>query len=198
MSAARISRALLVALLAITILAACGEDEVSLDPPEITYGEDISEMGMFVVDPRYTVATLPDGEEEWLLFDDIGELFKYRDTHPGAEFQVIWVNDYYTEEWLKAEDAWYVESPGVNSPMGWGISAFENEDEAMAHHEEQSGEKMTWEEADARTWTAPPAPVVHNTHGATPAAADHGGHGATPAASPDGHSVPATPDHEGH
>lgn len=193
----RLVRLGLIALLAIATLAACGEDEVSLDPPEVRYGEDISEMGMFVVDPRYTVATLPDDTDEWLLFDDIGELFKYRDTHPDAGFQVIWVNDYHTEEWLKAEDAWYVEAPGVNSPMGWGISAFENEDEARAYHEQHGGELMTWEEADARTWTAPPAPVDHGDHGATPATVDHSLHTATTDASPAA-SPAATPMHQGH
>jgi copper chaperone NosL len=177
----RLIRLLAVALIALTTIAACGDDEVSLDPPRIAYGEDISEMGMFVTDPRYTVATLPDGEKEWLLFDDIGELFKYRDTHPDAGFQVIWVNDYHSEEWLKAEDAWYVESTGVNTPMGWGIAAFEKEDEARTHHEGVGGEMMTWEEADARTWTAPPAPMDHS-----------------PTPNP-GHGHEATPDtHAGH
>jgi copper chaperone NosL len=197
MNLQRLLRCIVIAILAVISLAACGDDEVSLDPPEVNYGEDVSEMGMFVVDPRYTVATMPEGEDEWLLFDDIGELFKYRDTHADAEFQVMWVNDYHTEDWLKAEDAWYVESPGVNSPMGWGISAFEKEDEATAYHEEQGGELMTWEDADARTWTAPPAPADHSEHGATPAAMDHTGHGATPAASPIA-SPAATPEHQGH
>ena len=40
---------------------------------EINYGVDMAEMGMPVVDPRFTVATLPDDSDEWLLFDDIGE-----------------------------------------------------------------------------------------------------------------------------
>jgi copper chaperone NosL len=193
MIATHVGRILLVGLLAILALAACGKDEVSLDPPEVKYGEDVSEMGMFVVDPRYTVATLPEDEEEWMLFDDIGELFKYRDTHPDAGFQMIWVNDYHSKEWLKAEDAWYVESPGVNSPMGWGISAFEKEDEATAHHEEYGGPVMTWEDADARKWTAPPAPEDHADHGATPVSVDHSDHRTGPAASP-----AATPEHQGH
>lgn len=198
MSRARIARLLAAAVLALTVLAACGGDEVSLDPPEIAYGEDISEMGMFVTDPRYTVATLPEGDTDWLLFDDIGELLKYRDTHPDAKFQAIWVNDYHTEDWLNAEDAWFVESPDINSPMGWGISAFEKEDEATAFQEEHGGELMTWDEADERAWTAPPAPVDLSEHGATPApATDHQGHGATPAASPIA-SPAATPEHRGH
>jgi nitrous oxide reductase accessory protein NosL len=116
-----------------------------------------------------------------LLFDDIGELFKYRDTHPEAAFQAIWVNDYHTKGWLTAEDAWYVESPGVNSPMGWGISAFSKEHEARAWHDEHGGELMSWAEADARTWTAPPAPTGHGRHGAIPATQENH-------ATPDPHS----------
>lgn len=167
-------------LLVVTLLAACGDDEISLDPPEIRYGEDISEMGMFVIDPRYTVATLPADSEEWLLFDDIGELFKYRDAYAEAEFQVMWVNDYHAEEWLHAEDATYLETPELNSPMGWGVAAFEDEADATAMQEETGGEILTWEEVEARTWTAPPAPMHLDANDAA---------SPMPVASPEEHSA---------
>ncbi len=182
----------LAALAALLLLTGCGGDEVSLDPPEIAYGEDISEMGMFVVDPRYTVAALQ-GNDEWLLFDDIGELLKYHDRFPDTEFQVTWVNDYHTEEWLKAEDATYVQSTAFNSPMGWQVAAFEHEEEAHELHLEHGGEMMTWDEAMEREWTDPPAPGEmsdhnhgtatpdaghdHNTNATPPAASAHEGHG---------------------
>lgn len=172
----RVRSLIVFALLLTTTLSGCGNDEVSLDPPEIRYGEDISEMGMFVVDPRYTVATLPEHSEEWLLFDDIGEFFKYRDTHADAGFQAMWVNDYHDEAWLPARDAVYLESRQVNSPMGWGTAAFREEDDAAAMQEQVGGEIMSWDEADGRTWTAPPAPAERDT--GTPA----------PTASPEGHS----------
>lgn len=152
----RLAMAMAAALL---VLVACGgEDKISLDPPEITYGEDISEMGMFVTDPRFTVAALPE-EGDWILFDDIGELLKYYDRFPGTEFQVTWVNDFHTEEWLKAEDAWYLQSSEFNSPMGWQVAAFANEDEALAFQAEYGDELMTWDEANAIEWTDPPAPA---------------------------------------
>ncbi len=169
---------LLAALVALLTLTACGgDDEVSLDPPSVSYNEDISEMGMFVVDPRYTVAWLPE-DGDWILFDDIGEMFKYRVVRfPDAKARVIWVNDYHDQKWLKAEDAWYVQTPEVNSPMGWGVAAFRDEAAARQFQSETGGERMTWQEVLNATWGAPPAPVPHS-HGSPTADAtpDHSGH----------------------
>lgn len=163
------------AIVLVSLLAACGDEETSLDPPEITYGEDISEMGMFVVDPRYTVATLPEDSEEWLLFDDIGEFFKYRGAHRDTGFQAMWVNDFHDEDWLKAEDAWYVESPEIKSPMGWGLAAFRNESDAETAAGEMGGTVLSWDDVQDRAWEMPPGPM---SAGSTPES------GATPVASP--------------
>lgn len=166
------------ALAALLTLSACGGDnEISLDPPTVRYNEDISEMGMFVVDPRYTVAWLPD-EGDWVLFDDIGEMFKYRVVRfPDAEAKVIWVNDYHDQKWLKAEEAWYVETTEINSPMGWGVAAFRDEAAARQFQAETGGELMTWQDVLNAAWDAPPAPVPPSngspTADATP---DHSGH----------------------
>jgi copper chaperone NosL len=170
------SRRVTLLIIASLVIAGCADDEMSLDPPEIRYGEDISEMGMFVVDPRYTVATLPEGSDEWLLFDDIGEFFKYHDTQTDVEFQTMWVNDYYDKTWLPAKEAVYLESREINSPMGWGIAAFREEGDAVSMQEQIGGEIMNWAAADARQWTAPPPPTSQVV--ATPA----------PSASPQRHS----------
>ena len=169
---------LFAALVALLTLTACGgDDEVSLDPPTVSYNEDISEMGMFVVDPRFTVAWLPE-DSDWILFDDIGEMFKYRVVRfPDAQPQVVWVNDYLEQTWLKAEDAWYVQTTEINSPMGWGVAAFRDEAAARQFQSGNGGQLMTWQEVLSGSWDAPPAPVLH-------------GHG-TPA-------VEATPVHSGH
>ncbi|MCC6703702.1 MAG: nitrous oxide reductase accessory protein NosL [Thermomicrobiales bacterium] len=161
---------LAVAMMLTLVIAACGGDKaVSLDPPTVKYNEDISEMGMFVVDPRYTAAWLPE-EGEWILFDDIGEMLKYRvDRFPDAKPRVIWVNDYLDSKWVKADEAWYVQTKAVNTPMGWGIIAFRNEADAQAFIAENGGELLTWELARARHWDAPPAPVgTGHDHGGTP------------------------------
>ncbi len=148
-----------IAIIISPLLTACGDKETSLGPPKINYGEDISEMGMFVVDPRYTVAALPKESEDWMLFDDIGEFFKYRDANPDAGLQAMWVNDYQDEDSIKAEDAWYVKSAEIKSPMGWGIAAFRDETDADAAAAELGGVVMSWDDVQARQWAGPPAPM---------------------------------------
>ncbi len=174
----------LVILLALT---GCGNDDVSLDPPEITYGEDISEMGMFVTDPRFTVAALPEDEDDWILFDDVGEYLRYLDRFPDATFRAVWVHDFNTEEWVPAEDAWYVQSAGFTTPMGWLVGTFANEDHARTFQAEHGGVVMTWDEANARVWIDPPAPD-------DPVYADQASPVASPVTSPTS-SPAATHDH---
>ena len=62
--------------LAFGLLAGCaGASEAR--PPAIRYGQDVSEHGMIISDPRFAAAALPERGEA-ILFDDIGELLKYR------------------------------------------------------------------------------------------------------------------------
>lgn len=160
----------LVAVMAIVsvLLAGCGDDEMSLDPPDIEYGVDMSEMGMPVVDPRFTVAALPKDSNEWLLFDDIGEFLKYHQNE-SSEFQVMWVPDHDSEEWLKAEDAWYVQSDEFcYSPMKWCVAAFDSEESAHEAHMEYGGEMWSWDQVFDVSWEQAPVPTDHNPD-ATPA-----------------------------
>lgn len=146
---------------AMLVLSACGGDDDNLDPPEINYGVDMAEMGMPVVDPRFTVATLPTDSEDWLLFDDIGEFLKYHQTRPG-DFQVMWVPNHDSEEWMNAEDSWFVQSEEFcYSPMRWCVAAFDSEDTAHGAHLKHGGEMWSWDTVFETDWSNPPAPHEH-------------------------------------
>lgn len=158
----KLIRIALVALAAMLVLAACGGDDDSLDPPEINYGVDMAEMGMPVVDPRFTVATLPEDSSDWLLFDDIGEFLKYHQTRT-SDFQVRWVPNHDTEEWMAAEDAWYVQSEQYcYSPMRWCVAAFDSEDAAHEAHMEHGGEMWSWDTVFDADWSLAPTPHEHS------------------------------------
>ena len=159
----KLIRLAVISIATMLMLAACGGEGNKLDPPEINYGVDMAEMGMPVVDPRFTVATLPDDSDEWLLFDDIGEFLKYHQTQ-SRNFQVVWIPDHDSEEWLKAEDAWFVQSDEFcYSPMRWCVAAFDSEDAAHAAHTEFGGEMWSWETVFDSDWSQSPTPHDHDT-----------------------------------
>ncbi len=146
----------LVLLGILLFLASCGQESGQLKPPEIRYGRDTcAQCGMIISDPRFAAAAAT-GDGTMSIFDDIGDLLAYRKKN-RPEWAVIWVHDYNTQEWLRAEDAWYLLSPAIHSPMGWGIAAFASEEAARARQGELGGELLRWEELSSRELTLPAA-----------------------------------------
>jgi nitrous oxide reductase accessory protein NosL len=88
-----------------------------------------TECGMMVqMDSKFT-SKITQGEQT-LYFCDIGDLFSYLKKknmkETGAE-----VKDYKTGEWINARKAYYVNSSKkFRTPMGWGIAAFKDKNEA--------------------------------------------------------------------
>jgi copper chaperone NosL len=88
-----------------------------------------TECGMMVkMDSKFT-SKITQGETT-LYFCDIGDLFTYLKKNnmkeAGAE-----VKDYTTGEWIAARKAYYVNSSKkFRTPMGWGIAAFKDKNEA--------------------------------------------------------------------
>ena len=117
----------------------------SYAPPTVQLGEDIcAECGMSLVDERFIAAYVrEDGEAR--LFDDIGDMLLYHKKHQ-EKVQVFYVRDYDRKSWLKAEAATFVLSPQIQSPMGWGLAAFEDRARAEAFAREVKGEVLSFQE----------------------------------------------------
>lgn len=120
------------------ILSSCGSEPDFSQPPEIRYGEDACERCYMIInEARYAAAYMtPDGESR--LFDDIGGMLAHYE-EPAEDVAVFWVHDFETEAWLKADQAYFVESDHL-TPMGYGIVAFAEESRAetwAAEHEAQ-------------------------------------------------------------
>lgn len=139
---------------AAAVLVGCRRGSGTTTPPTIRYGRDVcAQCGMIISDARFAAAaTAADGSS--LVFDDIGDLLAYQRAH-APEWVVVWVHDYETEEWLRAEEAWYLLGGEVHSPMGWGIAAFADEESARARQSELGGELLRWEELRSRELTHP-------------------------------------------
>jgi copper chaperone NosL len=118
----------LLALVATAMLvAACGSEDTS-GPPDIQYGRDICvQCNMIISEAKFATAyRTVDGAEK--IFDDIGGMVIHlRTTGDELSAGEAWVHDFNTEEWIGAEEAFYVPTTSVSSPMGHSILAFASE-----------------------------------------------------------------------
>jgi nitrous oxide reductase accessory protein NosL len=79
-------------------------------------------------------------------FCDIGDLFTYLKKKNASDARIE-VKDYMSGEWIDARKAFYVTSgKKFNTPMGWGIAAFKDKNEAS-----QSGNALDFENT-AKAW----------------------------------------------
>lgn len=134
---------LLMALL-VLLLAGCQTGNQADNPPEIRYGEDVCDhCNMIISEPRFAAAYAAESGET-RRFDDIGEMFLYAQ-ESGETVRGYWVHDFQSESWLKADGATFVHDPDLTTPMGWGIAAFSQAEDARAYGN-QHGDVLTFSE----------------------------------------------------
>ena len=112
-------------------------------PPTIYYGESVCEFcGMIISEARYAAGYISaDGAEH--VFDDIGDMIK---AHQQQQEKVsaFFVHDYNDERWIRAESAFYVLSPHLNTPMGSGLAAVAVEADAGALAAKVNGQVLSF------------------------------------------------------
>ena len=133
-----------VLLLVCILLTSCQSQVDFSQPPEIFYGEDVCvECSMIISDPRFAAAYYTsDGDSK--LFDDIGGMAVHHAKHQDQTGQ-FWVHDFETEEWIKADGAYFVMSDQIHSPMDYGVVAFSDEARAMEFATENNAMVMSFE-----------------------------------------------------
>ena len=132
-------RLLLAALLCVT---GCGEPATG--PVPIAFGEDGCDGCRMIISeaPSAAQARFADGRVE--KFDDIGCLATR--LAAGPEPLEAWVTDAATAKWIDARTAHYVRSPGLKTPMGWGLAAFAARADAEALAGKSGARVMGFEE----------------------------------------------------
>ncbi|MGL4649784.1 MAG: nitrous oxide reductase accessory protein NosL [Caldilineaceae bacterium] len=124
-------RLLLTLALLLFAMAGCALGSATAAPAEIRYGEDLcADCGMIINEPRFAVSyawEIEPNRYESVAFDDMGDLVNHLKANQERVLAGIWAHDFYSEEWIDAEAAFYVVSPDIRSPMGHGVAAFNSE-----------------------------------------------------------------------
>ena len=127
----------LLILFGLIIIVSCGSGPDFDEPPDIRYGEDSCERCLMIINEARFASAYVTGAGETRRFDDIGGMVAHNN-EISEDVAVFWVNDFDTEEWLKAEEAFYVESQ-QQTPMGFGIIAFADQQRANQWATENEG-----------------------------------------------------------
>jgi nitrous oxide reductase accessory protein NosL len=91
-----------------------------------------TECGM-IVDASSKFSSRVVQKDKSLPFCDIGDLLAYLKKNKPRDSRAE-VKDYPSGAWLDAGTAFYVHAEKkLQSPMGWGIAAFKNKEEAAAY-----------------------------------------------------------------
>src|SRR5688572_11058976 len=78
---------------------------------------------MLVSDERYAAA-YETAAGESRVFDDIGCLLEAVRHEPQAEALRFWFHDALTSQWIRGDEAVFVKSDRIKTPMGGGIGAY--------------------------------------------------------------------------
>lgn len=145
---------LLILWIALAVLAGCKPQPKDPQPPEIRYGQEAcSACGMVIDEPRFAAATLL-VSGEYLKFDDAGEMLSYHMNHPEDQVAAWFVHDYPSEKWIRGEQAFFVKSQGLQTPMGSGIAAFADQSAAESFAAERNGEVFSLDKIRVQTHLA--------------------------------------------
>lgn len=113
----------------VAVLVGCGGVP---EPVEIVLNEDACSYCRMAVSQREFAAEVLTREGRVEVFDDIGCLVDWLAERGRPERSGAFVVDYESGDWLAAEEAVYVRSTELQTPMGHGLVAFGDRSRAEA------------------------------------------------------------------
>lgn len=120
----------LVLLLFVLVVALGCRARQSLDePPEVQFGVDVCDQcGMIISESRFAATYVTTGGDV-RKFESIGDMVKYHLEHQESVHR-FWVHDYYADAWLRGDEATFVISERIVTPMGDSVLATADQDSA--------------------------------------------------------------------
>ncbi|TWT44574.1 NosL [Phycisphaerae bacterium RAS1] len=134
-------------LLALVAACGCGRGD-DLSPPAIAYGQTECDYCKMIVsdEPFAAAACISADDGVWkIAFDDVGCLLDYLKENSGRPPGAMYVHDFKTGKWLSADEAVYVRSEKLHTPMASNLAAFETRAAAEALRLHYPGQVLTFD-----------------------------------------------------
>ena len=144
----------------LTSLAACERADTD-GPPAVYLGDSVCALcNMIISDERWATSTVVAGPRgpEPRLFDDFNCQVSYEAEHPELDIVDRWSHSHATREWIRTEEASFLMSPKLRTPMGSKAAAFATATEAETARGELEGGVMDFEALWTRLDSPAPEP----------------------------------------
>lgn len=129
-------------IIGLIVLANCQEQVAA--PVELS-PEDMCDYCKMAISEKRYAAELIDTEGQAFKFDDIGCMSNFVN-RSNAKAAAYFVMDFDERQWIKAEDAYYMRSPELTTPMKGSIVAFRNQSRAQQAADEYHGKLVRFSE----------------------------------------------------
>jgi copper chaperone NosL len=125
-----------IVVLAAAAMAVLGCDNKTAEgPPSVRLGDSVcASCNMIISDERWATSTIVDGSRgpEPRLFDDFNCQVDFETKHTDLKILARWSHCHLTQDWIHTEQAFFLVSPELRTPMGSGLAAFEESANAEA------------------------------------------------------------------
>jgi copper chaperone NosL len=131
-------------IIGVTLLANCQKQTVE---PVALAPEDMCAYCKMAISEKSYAAELIDSEEQAFKFDDIGCMVNFIKSKKNTTKTVAYfVMDFDERQWTKADDAYYVRSSELTTPMNGGIIAFKTQSKAREAADRYHGKLIRFED----------------------------------------------------
>ncbi|MCS0674039.1 nitrous oxide reductase accessory protein NosL [Cytobacillus firmus] len=129
-------RTILLMAILVILLSACSSS--ASEPAEIKQNRDSCNNCNMGIAELQSAAQLILKSGEPVLFDDIGCMTQYIQTE-NPEYDAAFVHDYHSREWISFEASSFIQNGHIESPMSYGIAAFESLEKAEEYQKKNGG-----------------------------------------------------------
>jgi copper chaperone NosL len=131
------------------LVTAVGTAGCSQGPREIHPGTDLCDHCHMTVSQEEFASQLVTDRGRSHVFDSVECMAEFVNEEgvPRDQIRSLWVSDFSAPgTWIPAEDARFLRSPELRSPMGMGLSAHASDAAVAALRSEFGGETLSWEQ----------------------------------------------------